>query len=185
MVRYALILIFLSFVNLFLANTPNLKKRVNLSETNESEEADKYYLHKEIKATVFWIGEEESEENDYISNRESIWDKAWLENYGGVDDPKNRNGFYPAAFIPKQNPFYVALPYSDIVDSKKVDSVSEIPWYAEEVNENVSQVKNRWLKVIHGGNVCYAQWEDAGPGVYDDFDVSPPFVDENPNLLED
>ena len=82
----------------------------------ESAKTDKYPLHENITATVFWIGEPGSEENGYIPNNSSAWDDLWLQHYGGVDDPSNRNGYFPANFTPKENPFYIALPYNDFYE---------------------------------------------------------------------
>ncbi len=47
----------------------------------------------------------------------------WMQDYGGVDDPKKRNRYYPECFIPKENPFYCALPYNDFDENgeKKKD----------------------------------------------------------------
>jgi hypothetical protein len=41
------------------------------------------------------------------------WDQHWQTSYGGVDDPDRRNGYWPADFTPRENPFYVALPYGE------------------------------------------------------------------------
>jgi hypothetical protein len=60
--------------------------------------------------TMFWVGEPSGKENKFIPNTCSYWDDNWQEHFGGIDDPLHRNGFYPAAFTPKQNPFYFALP---------------------------------------------------------------------------
>jgi hypothetical protein len=62
-----------------------------------------------IVATVFWVGEEASEQNP-VSNIESAWDADWVTHYGGDDDPIVRLNFMPLDFVPKLNPFYVALP---------------------------------------------------------------------------
>jgi len=63
-----------------------------------------------ISVTVFWIGEQASETNP-VPNTVSAWDLDWVSHYGGADDPINRTNFLPAGFVPKRNPFYVALPY--------------------------------------------------------------------------
>jgi hypothetical protein len=160
-------------VSLIFASLGPLKKSENFFKTSREEApsvVEKYPLHQEIMATVFWVGEEASEENDYISNRESIWDAHWLESFGGKDDPEERDGWYPEGFIPQENPFYLALPYSDFEDRKQKEDLTVIPWYQEPVEENVSLVKNRWVKVIYQDEVCYGQWEDAGPGLTDDVD---------------
>ena len=66
--------------------------------------------------TLFWVGEPSTDENDFIPNDQSYWDKDWQANYGGVDDPVQRNKHWPAGFTPKQNPFYVALPYGEFTE---------------------------------------------------------------------
>ena len=57
---------------------------------------------------MFWIGEK--------ANYRSVWDANWTSNYGGFDnpDPSARRNYLPVAFIPRQNPFYCALPYNDV-----------------------------------------------------------------------
>jgi hypothetical protein len=74
---------------------------------------DQYPLHKDITVTIFWIGEEGTDENSYIPNSQSAWDSNWKDHYGGIDDPYKRNGFFPKDFTPQENPFYFALPYND------------------------------------------------------------------------
>ena len=71
---------------------------------------------KTTMTTMFWVGEQADAENAYIPNHESYWDKDWLASFGGVDDPWHRNGHWPAGFAPKENPFYVALPYGEFAE---------------------------------------------------------------------
>ena len=140
-----------------------------------------YPLHLDVTATVFWIGEPRgggSSEDNAIS----AWDDAWLQHYGGVDDPSLRtraNGYFPRAFAPKENPFYIDLPFNDFDDSgaPRADRFAVVPWANEYgavlgtravKGRSFSLLKNRWVKLIRGGRVCYAQWEDSGPYVYDD-----------------
>lgn len=130
----------------------------------------KYPWHRQVTATVFWIGEEESEDNDFISNSESIWDKTWQQNYGGIDDPKNRNGFLPKDFTPSQNPFYIALPYTDISGGVRKENSKNTPWYESEAAPSRTILKNRWLELQTAEKSCYAQWEDVGPFETDDYD---------------
>ncbi len=127
------------------------------------------YPVKKVMTTLFWVGEEANRSNDYIANDDSAWDMEWVEHYGGVDDPDDRRGFYPADFTPGENPFYFALPYSDIKNrgGRKV-SARSVPWYDGE-DGHASILKNRWIEVSHRGNTCYAQWEDVGPIGTDDF----------------
>ena len=127
-------------------------------------------VHIDIAATVFWVGEEETEESGFISNAASFWDKNWQEHFGGVDDPDNRNGFWPQDFTPRQNPFYIALPYADFDSAKNLKaSAKKIPWY-KSPKSGQSVVKNRWVKVSYREKICFGQWEDVGPKNTDDFD---------------
>jgi hypothetical protein len=63
---------------------------------------DAYPPHRDVTATVFWVGEPPSEDNDEIANDESYWDADWEEHFGGFDDPDHRTlgGSRPAAFTP-------------------------------------------------------------------------------------
>jgi hypothetical protein len=46
----------------------------------------------------------------YNRDRTLCWDSS----YGGGDNPVCRRGYEPADFKPLENPFYVALPYSEM-----------------------------------------------------------------------
>lgn len=153
---WTFLLIFLFLV--FYLNPPKQKKD------------ERYPIHKDIISTVFWVGEEASNENNYISNKSSAWDSDWVESFGGVDNPDERNGWFPKDFIPKENPFYVALPYSDYDENGRKENVTKIPWYREELVKNGSFIKNRWVKIIKAKRECYAQWENSGPFLSDDSD---------------
>ena len=130
----------------------------------------RYPMHLGITATVFWVGEPQgggsSEDNSL-----SAWDDNWQRHFGGFDDPFNRNGYYPAGFRPKENPFYLDLPYNDFDDDgkRKTNAGEVVPWAREqEWSQKESMLKNRWVKLMRNGNVCYGQIEDAGPYEYDD-----------------
>lgn len=132
-----------------------------------------YPLHRNISVTLFWAGEEAGDDNKDISNLPSAWDEKWVKHFGGVDDPEKRNGYRPAKFTPRENPFYFALPYNDF-DSKgkrKKEVMSIVPWAKEQKwDDDESMLKNRWIKVIKGNKSCYAQWQDVGPFKEDDGD---------------
>jgi hypothetical protein len=118
--------------------------------------------------TLFWVGEPSTDENDFIPNDQSYWDKDWQANYGGVDDPVQRNKHWPAGFTPKQNPFYVALPYGEFTedgDALKANA-RRVPWYRSGLDP---LLKNRWVEVQRDGRSCFAQWQDVGPCGEDDF----------------
>ena len=124
---------------------------------------------KSVMSTLFWVGEAADASNENIPNDGSFWDQDWQKHYGGVDDPNCRTAFNPCGFTPKENPFYVALPYADFTESGKLqENVSIVPWYRGALADKQSAVKNHWVEVTHAGHTCYAQWEDAGPFVYDD-----------------
>ena len=127
-----------------------------------------------ITATVFWVGEEASKRNP-VSNIQSSWDSAWMTNFGGFDDPAGRSTSYygPASFIPKQNPFYVALPYNDVVNSAQTKSEAAkcIPWFKTAFKKQGQSVcRDHWIALRYHGRVCYAQWCDCGPFVTNDAD---------------
>lgn len=128
--------------------------------------SSQYPLHENITSTIFWVGEKASGANDHISNSPSAWDDNWKKHFGGTDSSQKRNGFYPAAFVPKENPFYVALPFNDFGKNghRKANLQNIIPWANEKnYGDNESMCKNRWVKIIKGSKTVYAQWEDVGP----------------------
>jgi len=129
-----------------------------------------YPLHKDITVTIFWIGEEAGQENGFIGNTMSAWDDEWMNHYGGYDDPDHRNGYFPQGFIPKENPFYFALPYNDFKDGiRKPDAYMVVYWAWEKLwGKYESMCKNRWIRIIKGNKVVYGQWEDVGPFGEDD-----------------
>ncbi|PZN12391.1 MAG: hypothetical protein DIU63_16095, partial [Proteobacteria bacterium] len=123
-----------------------------------------------IVTTIFWIGEP-STGVTAACNTKSSWDPQWEISYGGYDDPDPSNrlwDFRPKAFVPKQNPFYVALPFNDVTN-KEIARMA-IPWYHQHPNAKLSRtvLKGRWVAIRFGKKVCYAQWEDCGPFETDD-----------------
>lgn len=136
----------------------------------------KYPIHNNIMATVFWVGEDATADNSFISNKSSAWVTDWAKEFGGVDDPARRNGYNPA-FTPKQNPFYFALPYGDFTETGIKSNIDRVYWY-KEGNDSPSVLKNRWVKVTYGGRSVYGQWEDVGP--YESDDVNYVFGSSQP-----
>jgi hypothetical protein len=133
-----------------------------------------------ITCTIFWIGERPTENNP-TPNCKSSWDQQWAINFGGYDDPDPANRianhstgeFRPKGFIPKLNPFYVALPYNDVINHRahKPEAVRVIPWFSRMRPEPGDTVcKGRWLQIYRNGRSCFAQWEDCGPWVTDDWE---------------
>lgn len=148
--------------------TDNIKKP---SEETSTADKKNYPLHENITVTFFWIGESASQDNEFISNAQSAWDGQWQKHFGGIDDPENRNGFWPKDFEPKENPFYCALPYNDFEENgQRKNEAAQIVYWANEKTwgKKESMLKNRWVKIIKNGKNVYAQWEDSGPFVYDD-----------------
>src|SRR4051812_25712089 len=58
-------------------------------------------VHKDILTTVFWVGERAKPNSGWSDNIDSAWDSRWKENFGGLDSPIFRKGFFPAKFRPK------------------------------------------------------------------------------------
>lgn len=128
----------------------------------------KYPWNHYITATIFWIGEQPTQNNP-TPNTASSWDRHWQHNFGGYDnpDPSARTSDYrPKAFIPKLNPFYVALPYNDRSNHRahKPEAPQVIPWFRHHKPKHGKSVcKGRWVQIVSKHGVCYAQWEDCGP----------------------
>jgi hypothetical protein len=123
--------------------------------------------HSNIITTIFWAGELADASNNFISNSQSAWDEHWGDHFGGFDDPDHRTGYYPAAFTPKENPFYFALPYNDLdARGNRKATASSCPNVTAGA---VSRCKNAWIKISKGGKTAYAQWQDVGPLQEDDY----------------
>lgn len=146
-----------------------------------------------ITATIFWIGEQPTARNP-TPNCKSSWDQQWSINFGGYDDPDPANRianhttgeFRPKKFVPKLNPFYIALPYNDVQGwgKHKPEASRVIPWFARMRPEPGKTVcKGRWVQIYNGSRSCYAQWEDCGPWVTDDWEFvfgnKPPKATQN------
>jgi hypothetical protein len=127
-------------------------------------------VHKNIVTTVFWIGERAKPNSGWSDNHMSAWDHHWKENYGGMDSPIYRKGYFPAKFAPKQNPFYVALPFNDISNPDYLEMCPILQYFKFKKNSQIKSVcKNRWIEIKEGDRVCYAQWQDVGPVFTDDY----------------
>lgn len=126
----------------------------------------RYAWKTNIVTTVFWIGEQ-SGGNNPVPNFKSCWDANWEGNYGGFDTPEtgSRRNYIPVSFVPRQNPFYFALPYNDVTHGQfKPEAPLVIPWFKQFYTEPGKSVcQHRWLAIRKGNRTCYAQWEDCGP----------------------
>ena len=120
-----------------------------------------YPWKKSITATIFWIGEQPTARNP-TPNCKSSWDTKWAVNFGGYDNPDPahriadhaRGEFRPKAFIPQLNPFYVALPYNDVINHRahKPEASRVIPWFARMNPEPGKTVlKGRWIQLHRNG----------------------------------
>lgn len=148
------------------------KGKIVLEEKEFESERKQFTWQRDIPVTIFWVGENASENNP-THNHSSSWEPNWMQNFGGVDDPNNRNGYFPATFKPKQNPFYIALPYNDIASGGgrfKPEASRLIKWFRREAKvPGRSVCKDRWIAIHKGHKVCYAQWKDCGPFYTDDY----------------
>lgn len=127
----------------------------------------KYPWKTGIVTTVFWIGEPAGGNNP-VHNVSSSWDLNWMTSFGGYDNPNptSRRNFIPVNFVPRQNPFYIALPYNDVTrGSTKPEARQVIPWFNEVFTQDGKSVcRDRWVAIRNStGKVCYAQWSDCGP----------------------
>jgi len=126
----------------------------------------RYPWKADIVTTIFWIGEQPTANNP-VPNHKSSWDADWARNYGGYDNPEpsRRHDYIPISFVPRQNPFYCALPYNDVSHGQfKPEAPMVVPWFRQAfVQQGHSVCKDRWVAIRHGSRVCYAQWEDCGP----------------------
>ncbi|MEZ2389768.1 hypothetical protein AB6813_09505 [bacterium RCC_150] len=149
--------------------------------------AGEYPWHTGIVATTFWVGEIFDPKAADGSQVMSTYDSEWMKNYGGCDgvdkggcqtEPRTQaKGFAPSSMTPKENPFYLDLPYDDVNDPTAfAERATVIPWandpgYAgNATNRSFSYMKNQWVRIRKDGHECYGQIEDAGPGQYHDKD---------------
>jgi len=147
------------------------KGKIIVEEFDGASNRSQYTWKRDIPVTVFWVGEDATENNP-THNHASSWDPNWKQNFGGFDDPNDRNGFFPAKFKPRLNPFYIALPYNDVARGGgrfKPEASRLIKWFWRSAKAPGKSVcKGRWLAIHYGHKVCYAQWEDCGPFYTDD-----------------
>ena len=126
----------------------------------------RYAWKTSIRTTVFWVGERPTPNNP-TPNTSSSWDPDWEGSFGGFDnpDPLVRRNYLPPGFVPRQNPFYFALPYNDVMQgTTKPEAYQVIPWLREIFERPGKSVcRDRWIAIRHGNRVAYAQWSDCGP----------------------
>lgn len=147
-----------------------------------------YPMHTGIVATTFWVGEIFDPNASDGSQVYSTYDSQWAAHYGGCDGVVTSgdcgtearsagNGYFPTSMTPRENPFYLDLPFDDVNDPAAfARRAAVIPWAAEpgyaghETDPAFSYMKNRWVQISNGARTCYGQIEDAGPGQYNDAD---------------
>lgn len=121
-------------------------------------QTEKYIAHKDITATVYWIGEGATSDNADISNVPSAWSDYADKDFGGVDLPEGRT------FEPLHNTYYVALPASEFKGDGPRDGAYEAaPWDHTSLQQGESLFKGRWVMIERGDKRVYAQWQDVGP----------------------
>ena len=156
------------------ANRPSYRLPTIVAPTRPRNIYTRFPWKLDITATIFWVGEAPSQNNP-VPNDKSSWDVAWEKNFGGYDDPdvsKRTRDYCPAGFVPQENPFYVALPYNDIAswNKHKPEASRVIPWFRKRYTGSGKTVlKGQWLAIRYAGRTCFAQWEDCGPFVTDDY----------------
>lgn len=148
--------------------------------------AGAYPWHSRIVSTTFWVGEIFDPNAADGSQVYSTYNSAWMESYGGCDGVlianvcqtearTSANDYFPSQLAPRENPFYLDLPFDDINNTSAFATREQvIPWagqasYAGSAGDHtVSLMKNRWIRIRANGQTCYGQIEDAGPGEYHD-----------------
>lgn len=80
-----------------------------------------------------------------------------------------------SAVQPRENPFYLDLPFDDVHDDWGFAHRAQlVPWagdagYAGRATDgSFSYLKNRWVRLSYQGRTCFGQVQDAGPGEYHD-----------------
>jgi hypothetical protein len=163
----------------------NVEPRVVIPTTGCTVASGQYPWKLSIVTTVFWVGERAAGNNP-VPNFKSSWDPAWESNYGGVDNPCSgaRRDYMPLAFVPRKNPFYIALPYNDVTEhTTKPEACNVIPWFRETFERPGKSVcQHRWVAIRCRNKVVYAQWEDCGPFCTDNWEYVFGNEQPKPNL---
>jgi hypothetical protein len=140
--------------------------------TSSHASTTRYPWKTSIVTTVFWVGEQAGANNP-VPNYRSSWDANWTNNYGGFDNPEPsaRRSYIPVSFVPRQNPFYCALPYNDVTHGQfKPEAPLVVPWFKQAYTaQGQSVCWHHWIAIRKGNRSCYAQWEDCGPFRTDHF----------------
>lgn len=135
----------------------------------ERRKGAEYPLHTEIIATVFFLGEEASDDNAGISNVPTAWDSNSVERLGGIDysDYYLEADGRPSDFKPKHNIYYFALPADEYDENGPIAGAHEASPWADQADtiagSDASLFKGRWIEVSRADATVYAQWVDCGP----------------------
>lgn len=81
------------------------------------------------------------------------------------------NNYFPSSTTPKENPFYLDIPYDDLNDpiafAQRCQVIAWVndPGYVGHCHDQgFSYMKNKFVRIIGpSGRVCYGQVQDAGP----------------------
>jgi hypothetical protein len=135
-----------------------------------------------IITTVFWIGEGGSSVSS-TDNYKSAWNADWIHQNGGSDDQDDMSGYASSLHASTLNPFYIALPFNDLVYPDKARRWIPSSWFKPPRNgKQVSACQHRWVEIKNrAGRTCFAQWEDVGPLRYDHAEYV--FGPERPDTL--
>jgi hypothetical protein len=102
-----------------------------------------YPIHTSIVSTTFWVGEIFDPNASDGSQMISTYDSDWYAHYGGCDGVNSgtgvkrcqtekrtaANGFFPLHIAPKENPFYLDLPFDDLNNRTAFrERATVIPW---------------------------------------------------------
>ena len=166
--------------------TPGGSPTPPVSASPTAPAAGAYPWHTGIVSTTFWVGEIFDPIAADGSQVYSTYDSGWMESYGGCDGVRTAddcqtevrtaaNDYFPTQLTPKENPFYLDLPFDDLNDAQAFATREQVvPWAGQAAyagsagDDTVSLMKNRWVRIRSNGQTCYGQIEDAGPGQYHD-----------------
>jgi hypothetical protein len=135
-----------------------------------------------IITTVFWIGEGGSALSP-TTNHASAWNMDWIHDNSGSDDQDDMSGYASSLHASTLNPFYIALPFNDLVYPDKARRWIPASWFKPpRGGKQVSACQDRWIEIKNrAGRTCFAQWEDVGPLRYDHAEYV--FGPERPDTL--
>jgi hypothetical protein len=141
-----------------------------------------YPWKSDIITTVFWIGEGGSTLSS-TTNYQSAWNMDWIHDNSGSDDQDDMSGYASSLHASTLNPFYIALPFNDLVYPDKARRWIPSSWFKPPRNgKPVSACQDRWVEIKSvSGRTCFAQWEDVGPLRYDHAEYV--FGNERPDTL--